>query len=65
VWSNHVSYAVYVDGVNTAQIKQTDPAETTSWGEFEWTTTASHKIKLVATTPGQLMWDTILFTPIN
>jgi uncharacterized surface protein with fasciclin (FAS1) repeats len=64
LWGGQIDYAVYVDGVNTAYIKSSDPAETTSWGEFEWTTTSEHTIKVVAKTPGLLFWDTLIFTPI-
>jgi len=65
LWSNQIDYAVYVDGVNTAFIRRSDPAEVTSWGEFEWTETTEHTIKVVAKTPGLLFWDTLIFTPIN
>lgn len=65
LWSGQINYAVYVDGVNTALIKSSDPAETTTWAEVDWTTTATHKFKVVATSPGLLFWDTIIFTPIN
>jgi uncharacterized surface protein with fasciclin (FAS1) repeats len=65
LWSGNINYAVYVDGVNTALIKRSDPANSTSWGEFDWTRTEEHTIKVVATSPGMLFWDTITFTPIN
>lgn len=65
LWSGQINYAVYVDGVNTALIKSSDPAETTSWGEFDWTETKTHTIKVVATSPGLLFWDTLIFTPIQ
>lgn len=65
IWNGQIDYAVYVDGVNTALIKSSDPARTTSWGEFNWTKTESHKVKVVATSPGLLFWDTIIFTPNN
>ncbi len=65
LWSGNIDYAVYVDGVNTALIKKSDPAETTSWGEFNWTETERHTIKVVTTSPGLLFWDTLIFTPIN
>ncbi len=65
LWGGQIDYAVYVDGVNTALVKRADPAETTSWGEFEWTETTQHTIKVVAISPGLLFWDTIIFTPIN
>jgi hypothetical protein len=65
LWSGQINYSVYVDGVNTAMVKSSDPAETTSWGEFNWTKTEVHTIKVVATSPGLLFWDTLIFTPIN
>ena len=65
LWSGQINYAVYVDGVNTAMIKSSDPAESTSWGEFDWTETQPHTIKVVATSPGLLFWDTLIFTPIQ
>lgn len=65
LWSGQIDYAVYVDGVQTAQIKSADPAETTSWGEFNWPTTSEHTIKVVAMSSGLLFWDTIIFTPIK
>ncbi len=65
LWSGQINYAVYVDGVNTALIKSSDPAETTTWAEVDWTTTATHTFKVIATSPGLLFWDTIIFTPIN
>jgi hypothetical protein len=65
LWGGQVDYAVYVDGENTAMIKRSDPAESTSWGEFEWTETKEHKIKVVAKSPGLLFWDTVIFTPIQ
>jgi len=65
LWSGHTNYAVYVDGVNTAIVKSSDPAETTSWGEFDWTTTDRHTIKVVTLSPGLLFWDTLIFTAIK
>jgi uncharacterized surface protein with fasciclin (FAS1) repeats len=65
LWSGQISYNVYVDGVNTLLVKSSDPAETTVWAEVDWTTTATHKFKVVNTSPGLLFWDTIIFTPIN
>ena len=65
LWWDNTNYAVYIDGVNTALVKSTDPAETTSWGEFDWTTTERHTIKVVTQSPGLLFWDTVIFTPIN
>ncbi len=65
LWGGQINYAVYVDGVNTAIIKSSDPAESTSWGEFDWTETATHTFKVVTLSPGMLFWDTIIFTPIK
>ncbi|MGC9341396.1 MAG: fasciclin domain-containing protein [Bacteroidales bacterium] len=65
LWSGQTNYAVYVDGENTALIKSTDPAETTSWGVFEWDETERHTIKVVTQSPGLLFWDTVIFTPVN
>ncbi len=65
LWGGQLDYAVYVDGVNTANILRSDPAESTSWGEFDWETTSRHTIKVVAKTPGLIFWDTLIFTPIN
>jgi uncharacterized surface protein with fasciclin (FAS1) repeats len=65
LWSGQIDYSVYVDGVNTAMIKRSDPAEATSWGEFHWIKTETHKVKVVATSPGLLFWDTLIFTPVN
>lgn len=65
LWGGQIDYAVYIDGVNTAMIKSTDPAETTSWGEFNWTKTETHRMRVIATSPGLLFWDTIIFTPIK
>lgn len=65
VWSNYVDYEVYVDGVRTANIKRSDSPNDTSWGEFDWDETKSHKIKIVSTSSGNLFWDYITFTPTN
>ncbi len=65
LWSGQTDYAVYIDGVNTAMVKSSDPAESTSWGEFTWDKTETHTIKIVTTTPGMLFWDTVIFTPIK
>ncbi len=65
LWNNNINYAVYIDGVNTAIIDMSDPAETTSWGEFNWTETERHTVKVVALSPGMLFWDTLIFTPVN
>jgi hypothetical protein len=58
-------YAVYVDGVNTALIKGSDPTPGATWAEVEWTKTETHKFKIVTLNPGMLFWDTIIFTPIK
>jgi hypothetical protein len=65
LWSGQTNYAVYVDDVNTAFVNASDAAFTTSWGEFDWTTTETHKIKVVTKSPGLLFWDTLIFTPVN
>ena len=65
LWSGQIDYAVYIDDVNTALIKIADPAESTTWAEVDWTTTTTHKFKVVAMSPGLLFWDTIIFTPIT
>jgi len=65
LWSGNITYSVWVDGVNTALVDQSEPAETTSWGKFEWTETERHTIKVVAKSPGLLFWDTLIFTPIK
>jgi uncharacterized surface protein with fasciclin (FAS1) repeats len=59
------NYLVFVDGVQTATIKGTDPEKITSWGEFNWDTTTEHKIRVVNITWGTLFWDTVIFTPIK
>ena len=58
-------YDVYIDGVYASHIKGSDPAESTTWAEVNWETTTTHKIKVVATSPSGLFWDTIIFTPIK
>ena len=65
LWSGQVDYSVYVDGVNTAIIKSTDPAPGAVWAEVDWTKTETHKFKVVNLSPGLLFWDTIIFTPIT
>lgn len=64
IWANQVDYEVYVDGVKTALIKRTDSGRP-ALGEFKWTKTEEHKVKLVAVSWGLLFWDTLTFTPIN
>jgi len=65
LWSGQTNYVVYVDGVNSAIVKSSDPAETTPWGQFNWEKTEQHTIKVVTSSPGMLFWDTIIFTPIR
>jgi uncharacterized surface protein with fasciclin (FAS1) repeats len=65
LWGGQITYSVYVDGENTALIDISDPAETTSWGRFDWTETETHTIKVVAKSPGLLFWDTLIFTPVK
>lgn len=65
LWSGQIDYAVYIDGVNTSFILRTDPAKSTTWAEVDWTKTETHKFKVVASSPGLLFWDTIIFTPIS
>lgn len=65
LWSGQTDYAVYVDGVNTAMVLSTDPAETTSWGIFDWKSTEKHTIKIVTKSPGLLFWDTVIFSPVD
>jgi uncharacterized surface protein with fasciclin (FAS1) repeats len=65
IWSGNAAYDVYVDGVKTATVKSADPADTTILGEFIWTKTERHKVKLVATSWGMLFWDSVTFTPVK
>jgi hypothetical protein len=65
LWSGQMDYEVYIDGVKTATVSSSDPAKTTSWGEFTWTNTVEHKIKIVNISWGLLFWDTVIFTPIK
>lgn len=62
VWSGNIDFEVYVDGVKSATVKKNDP-DRAPWGEFTWTRTAEHKIKLVNLSWGILFWDTVIFTP--
>lgn len=62
VWSGNIDFEVYVDGVKSATIKRNDP-DRAPWGEFTWTRTQEHKIKLVNLSWGILFWDTVIFTP--
>jgi uncharacterized surface protein with fasciclin (FAS1) repeats len=59
------SYDIYIDGVNTSNYILGVDVQTKSWGIVNWDTTTTHKIKLVATDPGGLFWDGIIFTPVN
>lgn len=65
LWSGNIDYEVYIDGVKTATVAKSDPAKTTSWGEFNWTKTEEHTIKVVNISWGTLFWDTVIFTPIK
>lgn len=65
LWGGQISYAVYIDGVQTALIGSEEPAESTSWGVFDWTETERHTIRVVAKTPGLLFWDTMIFEPAD
>jgi uncharacterized surface protein with fasciclin (FAS1) repeats len=57
-------YEVYIDGVKTASIKNSDP-DRPPWGEVTWSKTEVHKFKVVATSWGTIFWDVIVFTPAN
>lgn len=63
VWDNRVC-DVYVDGVKVAHI-MTDDEGRIPWGDFEWTETKEHKIKLVARAYSTVFWDTVELTPIK
>ncbi len=63
LWSGNIICRLY-RWVKTANlINASDPAESTPWGEFNWTETERHTIKVVAKSPGLLFWDTLIFTP--
>jgi uncharacterized surface protein with fasciclin (FAS1) repeats len=64
VWSGNIDFEVYVDGVKTATVARSGP-DRAPWGEFNWTKTEEHKIKLVNITWGILFWDTVIFTPVK
>lgn len=64
VWSGNIDFEVYVDGVKSATVPRSGP-DRAPWGEFTWTTTAEHKIKLINITWGILFWDTVIFTPVK
>ena len=63
IWSGNIDFEVYVDGIKSAFVKKTD-SDRAPWGEFTWTKTQEHKIKIVNLTWGMLFWDTVIFTPI-
>jgi uncharacterized surface protein with fasciclin (FAS1) repeats len=67
IWngSDKSNYEVSIDGVATALVTNTQPAITTSWGEFDWSKTETHKVKIIAKTPGLIFWDTVVFTPLK
>jgi uncharacterized surface protein with fasciclin (FAS1) repeats len=67
IWSggDKSNYSIYVDGKLSVYITNADAPITTSWGEFEWSATDTHKIKAVAKSSGLVFWDTIVFTPIK
>lgn len=64
IWSGNIDFEVYVDGVKTATIPRSGP-DRAPWGEFNWTRTEEHKIKIVNITWGILFWDTVIFTPVK
>lgn len=57
-------FEVTIDGENTVFIAELLLGET-YWGEFNWTKTETHKVKLVAKSAGELMWDAITFEPVK
>jgi hypothetical protein len=60
-----LAYEVYVDGVKSALVNSSDPAETTSWGIFTWDKTEEHTIRIVNIAWGTMFWDTVIFTPVK
>jgi uncharacterized surface protein with fasciclin (FAS1) repeats len=61
IWGG-AQYNCYVDGVLTAHIITGDyPA----LGEFNWTETEEHTVKLAATAFSLLFWDTLIFKPVE
>lgn len=64
LWNGQLDYAVFVDGVKTAQIPSTNSGRP-KWGDFNWTKTEEHTIKIVAVTWGMMFWDTVELTPIK
>jgi uncharacterized surface protein with fasciclin (FAS1) repeats len=65
IWSGHVDFEVYVDGVLYKTIKGSDPSKTTEWATVEWNKTEEHKVKVVPINWSGLFWDTVIFTPIK
>jgi len=55
---------VYVDGVKVKYIRFEDDVRT-PWGDFEWSETTEHTIRLVAKSYSTVFWDTIELTPIT
>jgi hypothetical protein len=49
---------VYVDGVKVVHIAGSD-SNKTPWGDFEWTETTEHTIRMVSTSSSTIFWDTI------
>ena len=64
IWSGQMDFEVYVDGVKTATISRSG-LDRAPWGEFTWTKTEEHKIKIINITWGILFWDTVIFTPVK
>lgn len=65
LWNNWIDYIVYVDGKKMNTISKTAPANSTTWAEVNFDTTAEHTIKVVNISWGILFWDTVVFTPIR
>lgn len=64
IWAGQIDFEVYIDGVKTATITRSGP-DRAPWGEFTWTKTEEHKIKIINITWGILFWDTVIFTPVK
>ena len=62
--SNKSIIDVIVDGEYIVYGLKLQP-NATFFGDFEWTKTETHKVKLVARSAGLFMWDAITFTPIR
>lgn len=58
-----IDYDVYIDGIHTALIKK--HAFQPTWAEVDWDKTDTHDIKIVARSPGNIFWDTVVFTPLE